>query len=112
VTVTPEAIKHLIDAELSTLANARVVAYIRSMLVEPHIVTYDCAGGKPGRQCQCWKVLKDPKSVVEIAYDEAGIRFPWSLAGKTTIYDGYSTFLKAFFDSLASVEPPPARDES
>jgi hypothetical protein len=106
VASTAETIKRLIEAELASVADPRVVAHIRSMLVEPHTVIYDCAGGKPGRQCQCWKVLKDPKSIVEIAYDEHGAKFQWGLVGKTTIYDWYSTFLEAFSDSLASAEFP------
>jgi hypothetical protein len=102
--MTAETIALLIENELTTISDPRVVAYIRSILVEPHIADY-------GQQYPCWTVLKDPNSVVEIAYCDDGFepKFPWGLVGGVsmkTIYDGYTKFLEAFFESLASVELP------
>lgn len=103
--INAEAIKLVIENELASISDARVVAHIRGMLVELYIEPNDWDSGDAGQQY--WMVLKDPNSVVEIVYCERP-DFPWGLVGAyrgaRRSHDWFGTFLEAFFESLASVE--------
>jgi hypothetical protein len=112
--VTARVLKSLIESELASVSDARVVQHIRRMLVEPYVVlrSWDC--GEPGQQYPCWFMLRDERSGGEIAYCEYGFgpRCPWGLVSSGQHHSmgmdsgWYTTFLEAFFESFASVELP------
>lgn len=116
--VTASVLKTLIENELAGVSDARVVQYIRGMLVEPHIVLRNWDYGEPGQQYPCWTVLRDTQSGGGIAYCEYGFgpRCPWGLMwglgheernrsmGMDSVW--YPTFLDAFFESVAGVDLP------
>lgn len=113
--VTASVLESLIDSELARVTDARVVRYVRGMLVRPHAVLRNFEYGDPRPQYPCWFVLRDPKSGAEIAYCEYGFgpRCPWGLlssdekdTGMGADYMWYPTFLNAFFESFASLELP------
>jgi hypothetical protein len=105
----------MIEDELATVSDARVIAHIRGMLVEPYVVLRDWDYGEPGQQHPCWTVLRDAHSSGEIAYCEYGFgpRNPWGLVSSEGKHQSigmdsgwFTTFLDAFFDSVASAELP------
>jgi hypothetical protein len=117
MSITAEVLRALIDGELANVSDARVIAYIRGMLVEPYVVQRSWDYGEPGQQYPCWMVLSDPSSGGEIAYCEHGFgpRCSWGLVssgrGEGVESMGmdsgwYRTFLDAFFESFASVNLP------
>jgi hypothetical protein len=110
-------IKELIERELSTVSDHRVVSHIRRMLIEPYMILRIWDYGEEGQQLPCWMVLNDVGGSGEIAYCEFGFgpRCPWGLlsSGETPedqhmgMDSGWFTsFLDAFFCSLASTELP------
>jgi len=113
--ISAEILKPLVESELSTLSDARVIAHIRARLVEPHPVLCLWDYGEPGQQYPCCFVLSDAKSGGEVAYCEHGFgpRAPWGLVDSTSegrhmgMDSGwFTTFLDAFFESTACVELP------
>jgi len=121
--VTAEILQALIEAELATLSDARVIAHIRGVLIEPYVLLRDWDYGEPDQRYPCWMVLRDAHSGGEVAYCEYGFgpRCPWGLVSSGEnqsmgIDAGwYTTFLDAFFESFACVELPiwkVFRDES
>jgi hypothetical protein len=115
VSVSAEVLKDLIEGELATVSDIRVLAHIRGMLVEPHTVLRDWDYGETGQQYPCWTVLKDAHSGARIAYCEYGFgpRTPWGLVSSEGGQQSmgmdcgwFTTFLEAFFDSFASIELP------
>jgi hypothetical protein len=115
MTITSEDLKTLIEVELATLSDVRVVAHIRAMLVEPHVLLRGWDYGEPGQQYPCWMVLMDDRSGGEIAYCEYGFgpRCPWGLVSSAKEYQSmgmdsgwYTSFLDAFFNSFACVDLP------
>jgi hypothetical protein len=116
--IDPDALKRLVERELESLTDARVIAHIRSLLVEPKVVLRDWDYGEPGQQYPCWSVLEDDASRTGIAYCESGFGpgQPWGLVWlggveQTSMSMGmdsgwYSTFLDAVFESRA-VAPLP-----
>jgi hypothetical protein len=110
-----EALRHLIEAELASVSDHRVLAHVREMLVEPHMVMLGWDYGEPGQRYPCWIVLRDAHSGAKIAYCEFGFgpRCPWGLVcfSPTDQHMGmdsgwFTTFLDAFFDSFACVALP------
>jgi hypothetical protein len=80
------------------------------------MVLLDWGYGEPG-QYPCWLVLKDARSSGEISYCEYGFgpRCPWGLAGPGGDANDrhmgmdcgwFTTFLDAFFESVACCELP------
>src|ERR1043166_8620986 len=119
MSIDARSLKTLIETELSTVSDARVVAYIRQMLIEPHMVLRDWDYGEPGQQYPCWMVLKGTEGSTgcEIAYCEFGFgpRSPWGLVSSGNdpqeramgMDSGwFPTFLEAFFESVASIGVP------
>ncbi len=115
MSVSAEILRGLIQGELATVSDTRVLAHIQGMLVEPYAVLRDWDYGEPGQQYPCWTVLEDSHSGAGIAYCEYGFgpRTPWGLVSSE---DGqqsmgmdcgwFMTFMEAFFDSFASIELP------
>jgi hypothetical protein len=115
MTINPQALKALIDAELSLLKDIRVVAHIRALLVEPTPVMRDWDYGREGEQFPCWSVLEHSASNTGIAYCENGFgpRSPWGLVSLESHQlaraigmdcSWYTTFLQAYFESKAATE--------
>jgi len=108
-----QTLSALIASELATVSDSRVIAHVRNMLIEPHVLLRTWNYG-PNTQYPCWFVLKDEQSGAEIAYCEYGFgpRCPWGLVS-SGIDDSmgmdsgwFQTFLDAFFDSFASCALP------
>ena len=115
--IDSDAIKQLIDRELATVSDRRVISHIRGMLIEPYSLLRLWDYGEKGEQYPCWIVLKDTESAAEIAYCEFGFgpKCPWGLvssgdapANQHMGMDSgwYTCFLDAFFESYASVALP------
>ena len=115
--VTVEVLKSLIEDELATLSDRRVSAHIRRMLLEPYVLLRSWDYGEPDQRYPCWIVLRDEHSVAAIAYCEYGFgpRCPWGLvsSGNGEKHQSmgmdsgwFTTFLDAFFESVACVELP------
>jgi hypothetical protein len=79
--IDPGTLKSLIERELESLLDARVLAHIRELLAEPEVVFRAWDYGKPGEKYPCWTVLKHAPSETGIAYCEYGFgpRCPWGL---------------------------------
>jgi hypothetical protein len=110
-------IKELIERELSTVSDNRVVSHIRGMLIEPYMILRAWDYGENGQQYPCWMVLKDLTSSGEIAYCEFGFgpKCPWGLVSSGEALENrsmgmdsgwFTSFLDAFFDSCASIDLP------
>jgi hypothetical protein len=112
--IDAESLKHLIDAELSHVHDARVVSHIRAILIEPYSIMRDWDYGKPGQQFLCWMVLKDSVTGAEIGYCEEGFgpKCPWGLldsgVDRSMGMDSgwYTSFMDAYFESCASTVLP------
>lgn len=61
--IGPDTLKQLIDLELESVCDTRVVTHVRGMLVEPYVVLRDWDYGAPGDQYPCWMVLCDLRSM-------------------------------------------------
>jgi hypothetical protein len=113
-----DTLKGLIDRELKRLSDARVLAQVRALLVEPKAILRDWDYGQPGEQFACWAVLNDTDSNTGIAYCENGFgpRNPWGLVWLGSDEHRYlsmgsdsswfPTFLDAYFDSAAAARLP------
>jgi hypothetical protein len=111
-------LKALIEEELQHLSDARVLAHIRSLVVEPSVVLRDWDYGDPLEQYPCWTVLNHDPSNTGIAYCEHGFGplCPWGLVAlrddnakdmSMGMDSGwFSTLLDAYFDSYASADLP------
>jgi len=117
MSIDPETLKALVERELESLSDARVLAHIRTMLVEPEVVLRAWDYGKPGDKYPCWTVLKHAASKTGIAYCEFGFgpQCPWRLVwleengeqGSIGMDTGWFTSLvDAYFDSFAAAELP------
>ena len=101
-------LKGLIESELATVSDPRVIDHIRGMLVEPHVLLRSWSYGD--QRYPCWMVLDDSAdSGGEIAYCEYGFgpRCPWGLVSSGSSvedqqmgmdFSWYPTFLGAFFE--------------
>lgn len=107
----------MINRELEHLSDPRVLAHIRSLLVEPKPILRNWDYGPPGQQYPCWAVLDDDpaNSDTGIAYCEYGFGpdQPWGLVwlGGDHMSMGmdsgwYPTFLDAYFESFAPTVLP------
>jgi hypothetical protein len=122
MTADAAAVKALVERELSNLTDPRVLAFVRSLLVEPRLELRDWDYGEPGQQYPCWIVLDDSAgSDTGIAYCESGFgpKCPWGLlfleasTSEAARYNGmgmdsgwYASFLGAFFESMAATALP------
>lgn len=104
----------MIEAELAQLDDNRVIAQIRSLLVEPKIMRRRWDYGVEETHYPCWTVLSHKSSNTDIAYCEHGFgpSMPWGLVsseGPTSMGQDCSwfrTFVRAYFDSFAATELP------
>jgi len=114
MSVSPQQLIELIDAELAMLNDERVVLYIRALLVPPTPVVRDWDYGAPGEAYPCWTVLAHTASNTGIAYCESGFgpRSPWGLVfltGTSHMSIGmdsgwFASFLEAFFESQGATD--------
>lgn len=115
----PNDLRSLIEAELAELSDARVLAYVRGLLVEPRVELRDWDYGSPGQQYPCWIVLEDAPTDTAVAYCESGFgpKAPWGLFGlngepgqpkpSMGMDSAWMTsFLDVFFDSMAATKLP------
>ncbi|MGX1317569.1 hypothetical protein AB7M17_001022 [Bradyrhizobium sp. USDA 377] len=108
----------LIEDELTTLSDARVVAHVMKMLVVPCAVLRNWGYGVHGQQYPCWIVLDDPAhSFSAIAFCEFGFgpKCPWGLISSGDAPGDmpmgmdsgwFPSFLDAYFESRAATELP------
>ena len=116
MTISAGEIQKLIDDEMKSLKDDRVLSHIRSLLIKPTPEYRDWDYGEPGQQYLCWIVLDHPASGSGIAYCEEGFgpSNPWGLIGtdpnklQNMGMDSqwFPSFLDAYFDSFASTELP------
>ena len=115
--VVPEFLKAAVEAELTNVSDARVIAHIRALLVEPSVVMRRWDYGKDGEEFPCWTVLSDPTCNNGIAFCESGFgpRAPWGLVflkgdeAATSIgmdCGWFESFLEAFWESFAATDLP------
>ena len=112
---SPETISALLDLELSSLSDSRVVTHIRSLLVRPKCQVRSWDYGQPGEAFPCWLVLEHSASNTAIAYCEHGFgpRTPWGLLFLTGEHMSmgmdsgwFEHFPEAYFDSQVATELP------
>ena len=115
MTITPAEILLLVDKASALLQDARVVAHIRSLIIDPTKVDREWDYGDPGQLYSCWDILKHVDSNTGIAYCEFGFgpRSPWglvSLFGENMSMGmdcgWYVSFIEAYFESMASADLP------
>ena len=116
MSITGDSLKAGIDAELLRVNDPRIVALVRSLLVEPIATRLDWDYGASDQQYLGWVVLDDSAgSGTAIAYCEEGFgpKCPWGLVGAEPVEGRRSmgmdsawfpTFMEAFFDSFAALE--------
>jgi hypothetical protein len=87
--ITSDAITELIERELSTLSDDRVIAHVRGMLIQPYSILRTWDYGEKGQQYHCWMVLEDNETAAEIAYCEFGFgpKCPWGLVSSADAPD-------------------------
>jgi hypothetical protein len=117
MTIDAPRLKAMIDGELAEISDNRVVAHIRSLLVEPTVTMRLWDYGREGERYPCWTVLRHLTSNTGIACCEHGFgpRCSWGLVflegddGPTSMgmdSGWFTTFLRAFFDSHAAADLP------
>lgn len=113
--IIPSEITALIEREIVSLSDERVISNIRSLLVKPSEVMRAWDYSKVPISYPCWSVLEHPKSNTGIAYCESGFgpRTPWGLVflSGSQLSIGmdsgwFAFFLEAYFESAASSELP------
>jgi hypothetical protein len=115
--IDAHTLTRMIDAELSLLTDSRVVAHVRTLLVEPTILMRHWEYGRKGERYPCWTVLRHPASSTDIAYCEQGFgpSSPWGLVFSDTEAEHasigmdcgwYKTFLQAYLESFAAADLP------
>ncbi len=116
MTILPEQISAMIEAELSTISDSRVESHVRRLLVEPTAIMRDWDYGAPDEAHPCWSVLEHSRSNTGIVYCESGFgpRSPWGLVmlpdpSPTSMgmdCGWFGSFMDAYFDSMAVTELP------
>lgn len=115
--INAEAILTLVEAELASVSDRRVVDHIRSLIVPPRVVMRRWDYGEPGTRYPCWSVLEHAPSESGIAFCESGFgpSSPWGLVSLSESpdersigvdYAWYPIFLDAYFESMACTELP------
>ena len=117
MSITPKLILSLVEAELVTVSDKRVIEHIQGLMVSPQMVMRQWDYGETGTKCPCWSVLVHKKSDTGIAYSEFGFgpTYPWGLV-KLSGTDNeqsigmdcgwYPSFVEAYFESFASSDLP------
>lgn len=113
--IKPSEIAALIEREVASLSDARVIDHIRSLLVLPNVVMREWDYGKEPMSYPCWSVLEHPKTNTGIAYCESGFgpRSPWGLVFLSGPHMSigmdagwFAYFLEAYFESMAASDLP------
>lgn len=118
--IDADILKSQIEQELDRVPDQRIIAHIRTALVEPKIAMREWDYGQPGEQFPCWIVLIDSARPDNgIAYCEHGFgpKRPWGLIwtrpapglGQMSMgmdSEWFETFLEAFFNSSSSTLLP------
>lgn len=113
MSIDSHALKAMIRAELAQMSDARVVAQVEALLVEPSVTMRGWDYSDERVEYPCWTVFSHPASNTGIAYCEYGFgpRSPWGLVfleGKMTSIGmdcgWYTTFLEVFFETSAATE--------
>jgi hypothetical protein len=109
--ITPETLSDLVESQLATVANSRVAARIRQLLVAPYCVDREWDYGEPGTTYPCWTILEHRPSNTSIAYCAQGFGpgDPWGLVFLSGAHMSigmdsawYPTLEEAFRESMAS----------
>ncbi len=115
MTTAPHQLRQLINIELETVSDARIVKFIREGLIEPTEVMRNWDYGDLGQQYPCWTVYEHLPTNSGIAYCDNGFgpKNPWGLV--SPIEDNpsigidagwYPNFLAAFFEGFAVTTLP------
>jgi hypothetical protein len=86
---TSETIQHLVEKEITDIADASLVARIRELLVVPYAVDREWDYGSPRQTYRCWNVLEHRPSNLAIVFCSLGFgpTYSWGLVflwGPTT----------------------------
>lgn len=109
MSINPEHLTSLIQDELKTVSDKRLLDFITPLLVTPKPILRKWHYGKEGEQYTCWTVLEYPSTNIGIAYCEQGFgpRTPWGMViikGEHLSIgmdcDWHTGFLQIFFESL------------
>ena len=117
MSITPGQINSLVEAELKTVSDRRVIEHIESLLVQPQPILRQWDYGEPNDKFICWPVLDHEDSNTGIAYSEFGFgpTYPWGLVqlsgsenDKSIGMDcgWFPSFIEAYFESFASSDLP------
>ncbi len=112
MSITSIQLQSLIEAELASMRDVRVISHIKSLLVEPTEILRGWDYGTPGQVYPCWAVLNHIRSNTGIAYCEFGFgpKNPWglvTLSGSSGMMSmgmdsgWFKSFIQAYFDSMA-----------
>lgn len=116
MSVNAASLRALVENELSTIEDQRVINHIRGLLVppEPQMRAWDY--GAPGETYPCWIVLQEKSSNTAIAYCESGFGpgMPWGLLfleGDEHMSMGmdsgwFDRFVDTYFESPPSTKLP------
>ena len=114
--ITPSYLRDLLEAEIATIHDDRVVTQIRMLLVEPSVKERKWDYGSKGQTYPCWSVMEHPSSDTSIVYCQQGFgpRAPWGLVARIEGSDDsmgmdsgwFSSFLEAYFGSFAPTNLP------
>lgn len=112
--VDPVQLKRLIEAEVATVRDRRIVEQIQCLLVEPSLTMRGWDYGNEDQEYPCWTVLSDAGHCIVFCEHGFGPRTPWGLIedkadrpatmGMDTGW--FSNFLDAFFESGAASSLP------
>jgi hypothetical protein len=111
--IDADFLKRRIEVELMHISDARVIAHIKAILIDPKPISLGWDYGSLGQEFPGWKVLDDEEhSGAAIAYCEFGFgpRSPWGLIGPELnmgMDSGwFPNFIDAFLESFASIALP------
>ena len=115
MSATSESIERLIDDQLRSVSDRRVVDHVRSLLIDPVRRLRRWDYGEPNTHFDCWDVLEESERT-GIAFCEHGFgpECPWGLVTLRGNEDELSIgmdcewfprFLDAYFESAASSHP-------
>jgi len=114
MTIDAAKIDALVESELQRIKDARIVAHVRLLRVEPKPVLRNWDYGEPGTRYPCWSILAHQASNSGIAYCQSGFgpNYPWGLVALDE--DGtigmdsawFASLIDAFLESFASTDLP------
>ena len=100
------SLKALVESELVAISDARALARIRMMLVEPEVLLRSWDYGNAGERFPCWTVLRvPPPRGFDIAYCQHGFgpAFPWGMVSADELTIGNdSGWFETLVEALSS----------